>query len=152
MGRKSIVINLSAEEREYLETQTRARTIQAQTVNRARILLLKAEGCTIHEIADKVGINRKSVMLCLNKYAEGGVENALFDAPGRAVTQRSLMMRKHGSSILPVRNRLISVMLLKHGLTQNLPLTLTKMRKPLDLQGFLRSIKAPCTVYWTKRK
>ena len=51
--------------------------------NRARILLLKAEGCTIHEIADKVGINRKSVMLCLNKYAEGGVENALFDAPGR---------------------------------------------------------------------
>ena len=32
MGRKSIVINLSAEEREYLETQTRARTIQAQTV------------------------------------------------------------------------------------------------------------------------
>ena len=69
MGRKSIVINLSAEEREYLETQTRARTIQAQTVNRARILLLKAEGCTINEIADKVGINRKSVMLCLNKYA-----------------------------------------------------------------------------------
>ena len=55
MGRKSIVINLSAEEREYLETQTRARTIQAQTVNRARILLLKAEGCTINEIADKVG-------------------------------------------------------------------------------------------------
>ena len=53
MGRKSIVINLSAEEREYLETQTRARTIQAQTVNRARILLLKAEGCTINEIADK---------------------------------------------------------------------------------------------------
>ena len=65
MGRKSIVINLSAEEREYLETQTRARTIQAQTVNRARILLLKAEGCTINEIAEQVGINRKSVMLCL---------------------------------------------------------------------------------------
>lgn len=83
MGRKSSVINLTAEEREYLETQTRARTIQAQTVNRARILLLKADGCSIDDIADKVGINRKSVMLCLNKYAEGGVENALFDAPGR---------------------------------------------------------------------
>lgn len=83
MGRKSTIINLSAEDREYLEAQTRARTIQAQTVNRARILLLKADGCSINEIADKVGINRKSVMLCLNKYAEGGVENALFDAPGR---------------------------------------------------------------------
>lgn len=83
MGRKSIVINLSANEREFLEAQTRARTIQAQTASRARILLLKAEGRPINEIADKVGINRKSVMLCLNKYAECGVENALFDAPGR---------------------------------------------------------------------
>ena len=83
MGRKSSIINLTAEDREYLEMQTRARTIQAQTVSRARILLLKADGCSIDDIADKVGINRKSVMLCLNKYAEGGVENALFDAPGR---------------------------------------------------------------------
>ena len=83
MGRKASVITLTVEEREYLEAQTRARTIQAQTVNRARILLLKADGCSIDDIADKVGINRKSVMLCLSKYAEGGVENALFDAPGR---------------------------------------------------------------------
>ena len=83
MGRKSSIINLTAEDREYLEMQIRARTIQAQTVSRARILLLKADGCAIDDIADKVGINRKSVMLCLNKYAEGGVENALFDAPGR---------------------------------------------------------------------
>ena len=83
MGRKSSVIILAPKERIYLETQTRARTIQAQTVSRARILLLKADGYSINEIADKVGLNRKSVMLCLHKYAEGGVENALFDAPGR---------------------------------------------------------------------
>ena len=83
MGRKSSVITLTAKEHEYLETLTRARTIQAQTVNRARILLLKADGCSIDNIADKIGINRKSVMLCLNKYAQGGVENALSDAPGR---------------------------------------------------------------------
>ena len=82
MGRKSSIINLTAEERDFLETQTRARTIQAQTVNRARILLLKADGYSIDDIADKVGINRKSVMLCLKKYTEGGVENALFDVPG----------------------------------------------------------------------
>ncbi len=83
MGRKPIIINLTAEDRKYLETQTRARTIQAQTANRARILLLKADGLSIDNIADKVGINRKSVMLCLNKFAESGVENALLDAPGR---------------------------------------------------------------------
>lgn len=83
MSRKPNTITLTKEERDYLETQTRARTIQAQTVNRARILLLKAEGVSIDVIADKIGINRKSVMLCLNKFAEGGIENALFDAPGR---------------------------------------------------------------------
>ena len=83
MSRKPNTITLTKEERDYLETQTRARTIQAQTVNRARILLLKSEGVSINVIADKIGINRKSVMLCLNKFAEGGIENALFDAPGR---------------------------------------------------------------------
>ncbi len=83
MSRKPNTITLTKDERDYLETQTRARTIQAQTVNRARILLLKSEGVSINVIADKIGINRKSVMLCLNKFAEGGIENALFDAPGR---------------------------------------------------------------------
>ena len=83
MGRKSTTITLSNEDREYLELQTRARTIQAQTVSRARILLLKADGARIDDIADKVGMNRKSVMLCINKYQDGGIDNALFDAPGR---------------------------------------------------------------------
>jgi transposase len=83
MGKKASVITLSDEDRSYLETQTKARTIQAQTVMRARILLLKADGLSIDAIADKVDMNRKSIMLCINKYLEGGVENALFDAPGR---------------------------------------------------------------------
>ena len=83
MGKKASTITLTPEERSYLELQTRSRTIQAQTVCRARILLLKADGEPIDVIADKVGINRCSVMLCLKKFKEGGVENALFDAPGR---------------------------------------------------------------------
>ena len=83
MGRKAIPITLSSEDRSYLETQTKARTIQAQTVLRARILLLKADGFSIDAIANKVDMNRKSVMLCIKKYLEGGIENALFDAPGR---------------------------------------------------------------------
>lgn len=83
MGRKASRITLTPEDREYLLTQTRARTIQAQTVTRARILLLKADGHSIDDIADKVGLNRKSVMLCITKFCEGGIDNALFDAPGR---------------------------------------------------------------------
>ena len=83
MGKKASSIELSNEERKYLELQTRARTIQAQTVTRARILLLRADAMSIDAIADKVGLNRCSVMLCLKKFKEGGIENALFDAPGR---------------------------------------------------------------------
>ena len=83
MGKRASSIELSNEEREYLKLQTRARTIQAQTVTRARILLLCADSVSIDAIADKVGLNRCSVMLCLKKFKEGGIENALFDAPGR---------------------------------------------------------------------
>jgi len=83
MGKRASSIELSNEEREYLKLQTRARTIQAQTVIRARILLLRADSVSIDAIADKVGLNRCSVMLCLKKFKEGGIENALFDAPGR---------------------------------------------------------------------
>ena len=83
MGKRASSIELSNEEREYLELQTRARTIQAQTVTRARILLLRADSVSMDAIADKVGLNRCSVMLCLKKFKEGGIENALFDAPGR---------------------------------------------------------------------
>ena len=71
MGRKASIIILSTDDRLYLEAQTRARTIQAQTVNRVRILLLTAEGISIDDIADIAGMNRKSVMLCINKYLEG---------------------------------------------------------------------------------
>nr|WP_314610710.1 IS630 family transposase [uncultured Lachnoanaerobaculum sp.] len=83
MGKRASSIELSNEEREYLKLQTHARTIQAQTVTRARILLLRADSVSIDAIADKVGLNRCSVMLCLKKFKEGGIENALFDAPGR---------------------------------------------------------------------
>ena len=43
MGKRTSSIELSKEEREYLKLQTRSRTIQAQTVTRARILLLRAD-------------------------------------------------------------------------------------------------------------
>ena len=79
MGIRASSIEISNEEREYLELQTRARTM-AQTVTRARILLLRADSVSINAIADKVGLNRCSVMLCLKKFKEGGIENAFFDA------------------------------------------------------------------------
>jgi len=80
---KASKLELTVSDRDYLESLVRSRTEQAQIVQRAKILLLKADGMAIDAIADKVDINRKSVMLCINKYKGGGVDNALSDAPGR---------------------------------------------------------------------
>lgn len=80
---KAKPLTLSTEERSQLETIIRTRTLQAQVVSRARILLLKADGYSVDYIAEKVDLNRNSVLLCLKKFKAGGIENAIFDAPGR---------------------------------------------------------------------
>ena len=80
---KARPLELSVEDRELLESLMRTRTIQASIMNRARILLLKADGESVDSIADKVGLNRNSVLLCLKKYKAGGVANAIYDASGR---------------------------------------------------------------------
>ena len=83
MKKYSKKIELIEKDKTYLESLVRSRTEQAQIVQRARILLLRADGVGLEEIADKVGIHRKSIELCLRKYKDGGVENALVDTPGR---------------------------------------------------------------------
>ena len=76
-------LKLSDSDRTYLESVTRARTMQAQTVSCVRKLPLKADRKSVDAKGDKIDLNRNSVLLCLLKHKEGGVENALTDAPGR---------------------------------------------------------------------
>ena len=73
MGIRASSIEISNEEREYPELQTRAGTM-AQTVTRARILLLRADSVSIDAIADKVGLNRCSVMLCLKSLKKAALK------------------------------------------------------------------------------
>ena len=77
-GSKTAVA-LGEKDRERLERLARMRTAQAQTVTRARILLLRDSGETLVSIAEKVGLAVNSVRLCVTKYLEGGVEHALSD-------------------------------------------------------------------------
>ena len=77
-GSKTAVA-LGEKDREMLERLARMRTAQAQTVTRARILLLRDSGETLVSIAEKVGLAVNSVRLCVTKYLEGGVEHALSD-------------------------------------------------------------------------
>lgn len=72
-------ITLSDEDIKYLQSLTRQRTIQAQIVDRAKILLYKEQGESNNDIAIRLDVNINTVKLCLSKFREGGVQCALFD-------------------------------------------------------------------------
>ena len=72
-------ITLTNEEVLYLQSLTRQRTIQAQVVDRAKMLLYKAQGASNSDIAERLDVNINTVKLCLSKFKEGGVQRALFD-------------------------------------------------------------------------
>lgn len=77
----SHVLEISDEDYEYLQSLTRRRTIQAQVPDRAKILIYKAQGASNSAIAERIDGNINTVRLCIEKYREGGVQNALFDKP-----------------------------------------------------------------------
>ena len=58
-------------------------TLEVRVYQRAKILLLKAEGMTNESIADKLDIGIGVVKRCLKKFKDGGIESALHDNQGR---------------------------------------------------------------------
>lgn len=72
-------ITLTTEDEEYLHSLVMKRTIQAQVVDRAKILLYKSQGDSNQAIADRIDVNINTVKLCISKFREGGVDRALFD-------------------------------------------------------------------------
>ena len=72
-------IELINDEVEYLQSLIRQRTIQAQVVDRAKILLYKSQEATNSSIAERLDVNINTVKLCLSKFKEGGIQRALFD-------------------------------------------------------------------------
>ena len=77
---KNTFLPLSDEDKKYLRSLSKTRTIQAQIVDRARILLYKADGVSFDEIAVRLNISKRTVRLCISKFNEGGIDAALFDA------------------------------------------------------------------------
>jgi len=80
-------IELTNDEINHLQSIVRQRTIQAQTVDRAKMLLYKAQGMSNGAIAEQLDVNINTVKLCLSKFKESGVQRALYDDPrhGRPV-------------------------------------------------------------------
>lgn len=77
---KNTFLPLSDEDKKYLKSLSKTRTIQAQVVDRARILLYKADGVSFDDIAARLNISKRTVRLCISKFNAGGLDAALFDA------------------------------------------------------------------------
>ena len=79
MPRKATSLTLSEGDYDYLRSLIKQRTIQAQVVIRAHILLDRYNGTPIRTIAQIYDISPATVQLCIKKYVDGGTDSALFD-------------------------------------------------------------------------
>ena len=79
MPRKAEKLQLHEGDFEYLRSLIKQRTIQAQVVIRAHILLDRANGISIRDIASIYDLSTNTVRLCIDKYISGGTDRALFD-------------------------------------------------------------------------
>lgn len=75
------ILDIEQKDCEYLQSLCRCRTIQAQIVDRAKILIYKAQGDTNAAIAERIDVNVNTVKLCIKKFKEGGIDSALYDKP-----------------------------------------------------------------------
>jgi len=83
LPKKAISINLTEDESKYLNSILLKGTIETIVYKRAKILLLKQQGLSNESIADKLDITVPTVRLCLQKFAESGLQSALEDSAGR---------------------------------------------------------------------
>lgn len=74
-------VSLSKKEEKDLSTLVKKGRHPARTINRARVLLLAHAGKSDADIRDVLGVSQWTPQNVRRKYAEGGIERALYDAP-----------------------------------------------------------------------
>jgi Winged helix-turn helix len=80
-GRKtSFTIRLTSAQRQTLLTWQRATTVPAGLARRARLILLLADGMTITNAADTVGLSRRHSYKWIQRFVQEDVEG-LHDKP-----------------------------------------------------------------------
>ena len=80
-------VQLTEEERKYLEKIKRTSKEEARKVKRAEIILLSASGTSDFKIKKMLNVHRATVKNCLDKCVNMGVEAALKDLPRNGAPQ-----------------------------------------------------------------
>lgn len=82
MSRKTIfVVNLSEEDREYLNQFIRHGKASARSLARARVLLMANEGYSNKEIVEILKISRPTVNQIRKRYCQEGLDSAINEKP-----------------------------------------------------------------------
>jgi transposase len=81
-------VHLNSEQREVLEQRSRARSLPARVVERARIVLLAAAGRQNKQIAEQLGISEKKTARWRARFLAGGISALEKDAPRPGRTPR----------------------------------------------------------------
>ena len=82
MSRKTIfVVNLTDEDREYLNQFIRHGKAPARSLARARVLLMVDEGYSNKEIVDILKISRPTVNQIRKRYCQEGLDSAINEKP-----------------------------------------------------------------------
>jgi Homeodomain-like domain len=84
-NRAAAALGLREGDREVLARLTRATSGRAGLAQRARIVLLAADGESNTAIADKVGVSRPTVIGWRSRYAERGLTVMAGDGPRRVL-------------------------------------------------------------------
>jgi len=94
--RRACEIKLTDEDKATLERWSRSRSTEARLVERARIVLLAADGLENKDIAVEVGLTRATVSRWRNRFAERGIPGIEKDAPrgGRPPKTRDQLVRQ----------------------------------------------------------
>jgi putative transposase len=82
MGRPTkICISLKPKEVKTIQDLQRGGVHFARTIQRGRTLLLLSEGLTPPRVGQLIGLSAPAVRNIRQRYCEGGLERALYDAP-----------------------------------------------------------------------
>jgi transposase len=153
--RVAVQVVLSAKEREELERLAGGRKIPSRVVERARIVLLSAEGKQNQEVAKLCGVRRQTVSLWRRRFVERRIAGILKDAPRagrkrrigedvvreivRKTTQETPKARTHWSTrslakVMGLSPSTIGRVWRSHGLKPHLTRTFKLSRDPKFLE------------------